>query len=179
MMCRDPEWIRNDNAGLRERAEVEFVIDLQMAVRDGLRLFETRSGALESPDWVSNKYLIYAYQRGTAEPIWVNHVYQAFRRRIDSALTRWNKGEGMLYTFDPAESIYSENNCMLDLLDEAENHTIAEWAPCAKDCKTPYRIAGHELKEVGDEVIEHRTTDDQLVQGFDGTFGISLCVWPS
>ena len=179
MMCRDPEWIRNDNAGLRERAEVEFVIDLQMAVRDGLRLFETRSGALESPDWVSNKYLIYAYQRGTAEPIWVNPVYQAFRRRIDSALARWNKGEGMPYTFDPSESIYSENNCMLDLLDEAENHTIAEWAPCAKDCKTPYRIAGHELKEVGDEVIEHRATNDQLVQGFDGTFGISLCVWPS
>ena len=27
---------------------------------------------------------------------------------------------------------------MLDLLDEAENHTIAEWAPNAKDCKTPY-----------------------------------------
>ena len=179
MMCRGPEWIRNDNAGLRERAEVEFVIDLQMAVRDGLRLFETRSGALESPDWVSNKYLIYAYQRGAAEPIWVNPVYQAFRRRIDSALARWNKGEGMLYTFDPDEATYSENNCMLDLLDEAENHTIAEWAPNAKDCKTPYRVAGHELKEVGDEIIEHRTTNDQLVQGFDGTFGISLCVWPS
>eukprot|EP00439_Symbiodinium_sp_Y106_P004947 s3252_g1.t1 len=164
MMCRGPEWIRNDNAGLRERAEVEFVIDLQMAVRDGLRLFETRSGALESPDWVSNKYLIYAYQRGAAEPIWVNPVYQAFRRRIDSALARWNKGEGMLYTFDPDEATYSENNCMLDLLDEAENHTIAEWAPNAKDCKTPYRVAGHELKEVGDEIIEHRTTNDQLAR---------------
>eukprot|EP00439_Symbiodinium_sp_Y106_P027908 s8737_g3.t1 len=33
MMTKEPEWERVDNAGLREKAEVEFVIDLQMAVR--------------------------------------------------------------------------------------------------------------------------------------------------
>eukprot|EP00439_Symbiodinium_sp_Y106_P057222 s1383_g8.t1 len=71
------EWQRTDNAGLREKADVEFVIDLQMAVRDGLRIFETRSGALETPDWVSNKYFVYIYQRGTSEPLWVNPVHQA------------------------------------------------------------------------------------------------------
>ena len=77
MLCQQPEWQRTDNAGLREKADVEFVIDLQMAVRDGLRIFETRSGALETPDWVSNKYFVYIYQRGTSEPLWVNPVHQA------------------------------------------------------------------------------------------------------
>eukprot|EP00439_Symbiodinium_sp_Y106_P044186 s4029_g5.t1 len=48
---------------------------------------ETRSGALETPDWVSNRYFIYVYQRGTSEPSWVNPIYQAFRRRVDSVLT--------------------------------------------------------------------------------------------
>ena len=36
MMSKEPERIRADNAGLREKADVEFVIDLQLAVRDGL-----------------------------------------------------------------------------------------------------------------------------------------------
>ncbi|CAE7220803.1 pbuG [Symbiodinium sp. CCMP2456] len=31
MMSKEPEWQRQDNAGLREKAEIEFVIDLQMA----------------------------------------------------------------------------------------------------------------------------------------------------
>ena len=44
-MCKEPEWLRAANAGLRQKADLEFVIDL----RDGLRLFETRSGA--QPFW--------------------------------------------------------------------------------------------------------------------------------
>ena len=85
----------------------------------------------------------------------------------------------MTYTFDPDEASYSQYNCMLVLLDGAENYRIAEWAPNAKDCKTPYRIAGHELREVGDEIIERRKTQDELVCGFDGSFGICLYCWPS
>ena len=33
MLAPQPEWQRQNNAGLREKAEIEFVIDLQMAVR--------------------------------------------------------------------------------------------------------------------------------------------------
>ena len=115
MMGKDPAWLRQDNAGLRQPAEIEFVIDPQMAVRDGLRLLETRpgsletrepadiefvidpqmavrdglrlletrSGSLETHDWVSNKCFVYAYHRGSSEPMWMN---QAFRLRIDKAM---------------------------------------------------------------------------------------------
>ena len=64
MMSKDPEWLRQDNFGLRANAEIEFVIDLQLAALDGLRVFETKAGAIETPDWVSNKYLVYAYKMG-------------------------------------------------------------------------------------------------------------------
>ena len=73
MMSKDPEWIRADSSELRERADIEFVIEPQLAVRDGLRLFETRSGALETPDWISNRYCIYVYQRGTFETLVIRH----------------------------------------------------------------------------------------------------------
>ncbi|CAE7925074.1 unnamed protein product, partial [Symbiodinium sp. KB8] len=42
MMSKDPEWLRQDNFGLRANAEIEFVIDLQLAALDGLRVFETK-----------------------------------------------------------------------------------------------------------------------------------------
>ena len=83
------------------------------------------------------------------EPL--NPCYQAFRRRVDAALTCWGKGEGMTYMFDAQKSIYDQYRCFLDLLDGAANHTIAEWMPIAKDCEMPYRVAGHELCEVGDQ----------------------------
>ena len=60
MRSKDPEWLRQDNVGRREQSDIEFVIDLQMAGRDGLRLLETRSGFLETLDWVSNPYFVYA-----------------------------------------------------------------------------------------------------------------------
>ena len=90
-LSKDPEWLRQDSSGLRVNAEVEFVIDLQIAALDGLRLFETRAGALETPDWISNKYLVYAYKRGSAEPIWANPAYPAFRLHVDKALDAWDK----------------------------------------------------------------------------------------
>ena len=57
----------------------------------------------------------------------------------------------MTYMFDAQKSIYDQYRCFLDLLDGAANHTIAEWMPIAKDCEMPYRVAGHELCEVGDQ----------------------------
>ena len=82
MMSKDPEWIRADSSELRERADIEFVIEPQLAVRDGLRLFETRSGALETPDWISNRYCIYVYQRGTFEPL-LSGISPQGRRRAN------------------------------------------------------------------------------------------------
>ena len=113
MMSKDPEWLRQDNSGLRVNAEIEFVIDLQMAALDGLRLLETRAGALETPDWISNKYLVYAYKRGSAEPIWANPAYPAFRLHVDKALDGWDKDGTTPYVLDPDEDMYNRYDCFL------------------------------------------------------------------
>ena len=103
------------------------MIDLQLAVLDGLRVFETfetKAGALETPDWTSNKYLVYAYKRGSAEPIWANQAYPAFRLRIDKALEAWDKQGERAYVFDPEEGLYNEYRCFLDLLETSKLNAL-------------------------------------------------------
>ena len=180
MMSKDPEWLRQDNSGLRVNADIEFVIDLHMAVLDGLRLFETRAGALEMPDWISNKYLVYAYKRGTAEPIWANPAYPAFRLRVDKALDRWGKYGEKPYIFDPDEDIYARYGCLLDLLDDSLNDYIAEWAPVAIDMKVPYFIHTDHLTAVkGCYTILTNPTRDAYAEASEGKFGMTLATWPS
>ena len=180
MLSPMPEWQRQDNAGLREKAEIEFVIDLQMAVRDGLRLLETRSGALETPDWISNKYIVYVYQRGSAEPIWVNPVYNAFRVRIDKALKAFREKGEVAYTYDPVpESLYDQCNCFLDLLDSTRNDVIQEWGPKAIKSDVPLYISGEALEQVGEYPIERPRKDDLPADDHNGGFGLCMAVWPS
>ena len=40
---------------VRPGAQVEFVIDLQVAACDGCRFFITKAGAIQLPDWMSNR----------------------------------------------------------------------------------------------------------------------------
>ncbi|CAE7543012.1 unnamed protein product, partial [Symbiodinium microadriaticum] len=176
----DPEWLRQDNSGLRANAEIEFVIDLQLAVLDGLRLLETRAGALETPDWISNKYLVYAYKRGSAEPIWANPAYPAFRLRVDKALDAWDKDGATPYILDPDEDMYNRYDCFLDLLDDALSDYIGEWAPVAADSKVPYFLHTDRLTGIkgGYQIRKNPATDD-YAEASEGEFGRSLCVWVS
>ena len=206
MMGKDPAWLRQDNAGLREPADIEFVIDPQMAVRDGLRLLETRSGSLETRepadiefvidpqmavrdglrlletrpgslethDWVSNKCFVYAYHRGSSEPMWMN---QASRLRIDKAMDKWDKQT--VQAFDPVESLYNQYNCFLGLIDGSLNDQTGDWAPMAIDSKVPLDTASNHLTEVHGVEIKHRDTRDAPADNADGKFGLCLTVWPS
>ncbi|CAE7844771.1 CML4, partial [Symbiodinium sp. KB8] len=167
-------------SGLRANAEIEFVIDLQLAVLDGLRLLETKAGALETPDWISNKYLVYAYKRGSAEPIWANPAYPAFRLRVDKALDGWDKDGATPYILDPDEDMYNRYDCFLDLLDDALSDYIGEWAPVAADSKVPYYLQTDPLTGVkgGYQIRKNPTTDD-YAEASQGEYGRSLCVWVS
>ncbi|CAE7777225.1 unnamed protein product, partial [Symbiodinium microadriaticum] len=79
------------DASLTTRPKIGAYDLYSLAALDGLRVLETKAGAIETPDWVSNKYLVYAYKRGSAEPIWANPAYPAFRLRVDKALDGWDK----------------------------------------------------------------------------------------
>ena len=50
---------------------------------DGCRLFPTRAETLQTPDWISNRSLVYAYDRHTQDIIWFNRAYESVRRRIE------------------------------------------------------------------------------------------------
>ncbi len=82
MMSAEPEWIRKDNRGARQTADIEFVIDLQLHALEGGRVMETKIGVLQTADWVSNRHLIYAYHRGSGEPFWFNRAYEPLRKRV-------------------------------------------------------------------------------------------------
>ncbi|CAE7330119.1 unnamed protein product [Symbiodinium microadriaticum] len=142
------------------------------ATRDGLmlRVLGTRSGALETPDWVSDRCFVYAYQLGSAEPLWISPIYQQLRIRADKVLDRWDKQGTQDYTFDPPESVYDQCNCFLELLDDSLNNEIGE---------TPYIIAANHLTEVSGLEVKRLGTKDKAADDADGQTGTCLTVWPS
>ena len=83
MMSLTPQWKRDSNHGIRPSAEIEFVVDLQAAALDGCRFFLTRTETLQTPDWVSNRALVYACDRHTQGIIWCYRVYESARPRIE------------------------------------------------------------------------------------------------
>ena len=83
MMSLTPQWKRDSSHGIRPSAEIKFVIDLQAAALDGCRFFLTRTETLQTPDWISNRSLVYAYDRHRQDIIWFNRVYESVRRRIE------------------------------------------------------------------------------------------------
>ena len=141
MMAMSPAWERDANQAVRENADIEFAADLQLAALDAVRLLETRSGAIQTPDWVSNKYLIYAYFRSSGEPAWYNPLYPNRRILVDRALKDFSSKRTKTWLWDASQEDMSEHNCFLDLLEGCEDDRLAEWAPLAIDYKTPYVVA--------------------------------------
>ena len=43
MMAMEPQWERENNQGVRPGAQIEFVVDLQLAACDGCRFFVTKA----------------------------------------------------------------------------------------------------------------------------------------
>ena len=74
------------NLGVRENAEIEVVVDVQLAALEGVRFLTTASGCLQTPDWVSNRYITFIYNRRSNEPVWHNRVYGLYRQRLSSAI---------------------------------------------------------------------------------------------
>ena len=56
MMSPIPAWQRENHAGVREDADIAFVIDLQLAALEGVRIFRSKADAIQTPDWISNRF---------------------------------------------------------------------------------------------------------------------------
>ena len=77
--------------GVRPGAQIEIVVDLQLRCLEGGSLFQTQSGALQTPDWISNRHFVYAFDRHSGHHLWANRAYPEARIPLDveKALTAY------------------------------------------------------------------------------------------
>ena len=120
MMACLPQWARPNNAGLRPGAEVEFAIDLQLACLEGCRIFLTKNNVLQTPDRLSNRYLMYAYDRRTKKPVWFNRTYELTRARVSKAREAYLRTGELLPVFNSDiidRAVGTDANCVMDFVD--------------------------------------------------------------
>ena len=159
MMSPIPAWERRDHQGVRENAEIEFVVDLQLAALDGVRILRTKADAVETPDWLSNRYLIYAYERKSLTPIWHNRVYEQLRVRVHKARKDFLAGRepGPIYEEHVLRRWQSKSpmpGCYIDFLcSEAEDLSFDEYKHICNNMHSPFQIAEDENITVNGEAI--------------------------
>ena len=70
---------------------MEFAIDLQLAALEGVRIFETKNDVLQTPDWISNRFFMYAIDRRTGKCVWINRSYELTRSRVGKAVKAYQE----------------------------------------------------------------------------------------
>ena len=140
------------------------MVDLQAAALDGCRFFLTRTETLQTPDWISNRAIIYAYDRHTQDIIWFNRVYESIRRRIED-----EKQTGMphMVPSEVVDLIVSEAiHCPMEyyLGEVVLSHT--EWLPQVWNMPMPAGVTQTSLDfyNLGVSVPEGRTCSASVRQ---------------
>ncbi|CAE7038804.1 unnamed protein product, partial [Symbiodinium sp. CCMP2592] len=176
MMASLPQWERPNNAGLRPGAEVEFAIDLQLACLEGCRILLTKNNVLQTPDWLSNRYLMFAYDRRTGKPVWFNRSYELTRARVSKARDAYVKRQEILPVFNQdliERAAEADANCIMDYVDlcypiHNENLDWVEFLGMFMDMQKPSH-----LREVEQFHVDGRTICFEQGSPLEGT----LCEW--
>ena len=155
MMSPVPAWQRENHAGVREDADIESVIDLQLAALEGVRIFRSKADAIQTPDWISNRYIVYCYDRHSQVPIWHNRVYELLRVRLHNACKDVHDGREPRPIFEQGHlDDWSEEGCYLDYLESLQTRlNFHEYRHYITDMTRPYQIAHEENLTVEDEII--------------------------
>ncbi|CAE6914821.1 FCPE [Symbiodinium sp. CCMP2592] len=176
MMACLPQWERPNNAGLRPGAEVEFAIDLQLACLEGCRILLTKNNVLQTPDWLSNRYLMFAYDRRTGKPVWFNRSYELTRARVSKARDAYVKRQEILPVFNQdliERAAEADANCIMDYVDlcypiHNENLDWVEFLGMFMDMEKPSH-----LREVEQFHVDGRTICFEQGSPLEGT----PCEW--
>ena len=183
MMARLPQWERPNNAGLRPGAEVEFAIDLQLACLEGCRILMTKNDVLQTPDWLSNRYLMYAYDRRTGKPVWFNRSYELTRARVSKAREAYLK-TGELNNVFNAELIdraaEADANCILDYTErlypiENANLGWAEFVGTFMDITRPSHLREEEIFNIDGRTV--RFEPGSPLEGAAAEWTLDAQVW--
>ncbi|CAE6914508.1 unnamed protein product [Symbiodinium sp. CCMP2592] len=176
MMACLPQWERPNNAGLRPGAEVEFAIDLQLACLEGCRILLTKNNVLQTPDWLSNRYLMFAYDRRTGKPVWFNRSYVLTRARVSKARDAYVKRQEILPVFNQdliERAAEADANCIMDYVDlcypiHNENLDWVEFLGMFMDMEKPSH-----LREIEQFHVDGRTICFEQGSPLEGT----PCEW--
>ena len=188
----EPNWMRTDNEGIRENAEIEVVIDLQLAALEGVRLLRTASRCIQTPDWISNRYITFIYDRRSNEPLWHNRAYGLCRQRLAAALQSTTEAFSIMSERDSELISRHGSGCLLDAYDPEVRSDFVNWLELAGGGRNPYllrfvdesdhglvvNIAGQNTNvDLPDEVIEATAEYDQCIA--DGMYRDGLYVFPN
>ena len=140
MFSVEPNWMRTDNEGIRENAEIEVVIDLQLAALEGVRLLRTASGCLQTPDWISNRYITFIYDRRSNEPVWRNRAYGLYRQRLAAASQSTTEAYSIMSERDSELISRHGSGCLLDAYEDDVRSDFANWLELAGGGRNPYLL---------------------------------------
>ena len=177
MMSPSPAWRREGNEGVRPGAHIEIVIDLQLHCLEGGRLFMTQSGALQTPDWISNRHFIYAFDRQSGHPIWANRPYPEVRLPLEKALNAYREDPNNRLPIFPKEphtlladgSAGSFATCSKNFGID----TFAEWLDTVQRSESPVILDEQAWRDI------HIPDDHAGKTPETVCYGRSVSVWPS
>ena len=144
MFSVEPNWMRTDNEGIRENAEIEVVIDLQLAALEGVRLLRTASGCIQTPDWISNRYITFIYDRRSNEPVWHNRAYGLYRQRLAAALQSTTEAFSIMSERDSELISRHGSGCLLDAYEAEVRSDFVNWLELGRPQSLSPEVRGRE-----------------------------------
>ncbi|CAE7441018.1 MBF1B [Symbiodinium sp. CCMP2592] len=175
MFAMEPQWERTSNQGVRPGAQLEFVIDLQLAACDGCRFFETKAGALQTPDWISNRAILYAYDRSTQEMIWANRAYEPARKRLAQACKDKSLNTPIYGERGHQELVDANGYCYNYLVAGLGYRNFDTWKDAAKACKDVYDLDFYPTSMCG---LDIRIPEGHALQGSESLYKMVVHVAP-
>ncbi|CAE6931894.1 unnamed protein product, partial [Symbiodinium sp. CCMP2592] len=175
MFAMEPQWERTSNQGVRPGAQLEFVIDLQLAACDGCRFFETKAGALQTPDWISTRAILYAYDRSTQEMIWANRAYEPARKRLAQACKDKSLNTPIYGERGHQELIDANGYCFNYLVAGLGYRNFDTWKDAAKACKDVYDLDFYPTSMCG---LDIRIPEGHALQGSESLYKMVVHVAP-
>ena len=164
MMAKAPIWLRESFAGLRPGAEVEFAIDLQLAALEGVRIFETKNDVLQTPDWISNRFFMYAIDRRTGKCVWINRSYELTRSRVGKAVKAYQETGvvGNVFNDDLAtQAAEASSTCIYEYVSQSDLSHRQRDARLGRIPRLPQQYAAT-LTPPGGECLQCRCTPHHL-----------------
>jgi RNA:NAD 2'-phosphotransferase (TPT1/KptA family) len=137
MFSKSSLWERTTNAGLRPNAEIEFIVDAQLALAEGCRFFCTPDGVVHCPDWISNRFFLAVADRCAQQIVWSNRAYEHTRK----AFVDCERDGRDVFVTDVIDEAHRNGGTFYHFLVTEQEHNFGGWGPEAASARSPQWIS--------------------------------------